>query len=180
MKVILLAGGFGSRLMPLTKNTPKPLMKIGEKTVIEHIVDRLYLYGFHEIIVKVHYLPDKIIQVLGDRVMYYYEPVLFTASETLFHLKHWLENEDFMVCNGDTLSEIDYTDIVEKHKKGTISVFQDNNWRCGGVWIYPGDYFENKQIPVIPYIPNKPFFDIGTVERLEAARKYFEIGEVKI
>lgn len=180
MKAVILAGGYGTRLGSLTKNTPKPLLKIGNKSVIEHIIDRLQIHGITTIIVKVHYLPDKLIKVLGDKVIYYYEPVLFSAGETLFHLKDWLAGEDFIVCNGDTLSEIDYTDMISHHKQNTISVFMDKNWRCGGVWVYPKDFFENKQMSVMPYIPNKPFFDIGTPERLEAARTHFEMGEVKI
>ena len=174
LKALILCGGFGTRLQPLTKNTPKPLMTIGKKTVIEHIVDRLYLYGITEIIIKVHYLPDKIIEKLGDRVLYYYEPALFSHTETLIRLKKWLQDDEFMVINGDTLSEIDYSDMIKNHKNGTITHFMDSEYRGGGTWIYSSDWFDNKMIPIDPYRPNKIFYDIGTIEKLDAARKHFE------
>ena len=79
---LLLAGGLGTRLGEITKSTPKPLIEIGNSTVLELLIDRLEKAGVERIIVKVHYLPDKILQKVGGRVLYYYEPVLYSAQET--------------------------------------------------------------------------------------------------
>lgn len=180
LKAVILAGGFGSRLLPLTKNIPKPLMKIGEKSVLEHIVDRLEMHGVKEIIVKVHYLPDKIMTVLGDRVMYYYEPALFDWKETLKRLQPWIENEDFLLINGDTMNDLDYTDMIKFHKEDKITVAM-NDWRAVGTWIYPKRYFVDEDLLVVPYRPKDlNWFDIGTPGRLEAARKHFEQGKIII
>lgn len=174
LKALILCGGYGTRLQPLTNKVPKPLMTIGKKTIIEHIVDRLNLHGITEIIVKIHYLPDKIIEKLGDRVMYYYEPALFSHSETLLRLRKWLESDDWIVVNGDTLSEIDYQDMIRSHKDGTITCFMDSEYRAGGTWVYCPSYFLDAKLPIDPYRPNKTFYDIGTLAKLEAAREHFE------
>ncbi|SRR5258706_5596983 len=174
MKVLILAGGLGTRLGKLTKKVPKPMIKIGNKSVLQHIIDRLNKHGFNQIIVKVHYLPDKIMQEIGDKVFYYYEPVLFSHFETLANLKDWLEEEDWMVINGDTISEVNFTEMLAFHKPGTITILQDE-YRCAGVWIYSKEWFGNRELPIRPYRPKFVWWDIGLPERLEAARKHFEL-----
>lgn len=176
MKVVILAGGYGTRLGKLTKHTPKPLMKIGEKTILQHIVDRLYKHGLTEIIIKTHYLPEQIMEGIGDKALYYYEPVLFDAQESLKNLSNWLAGEDFMVINGDTISEVDFTRMLNTHLPRTITAFMDAD-RCAGVWIYPEEYFEAEEPwPIIPYRPHVAWFDCGTPERLQAAKEHFEQG----
>ncbi len=175
MTCLILAGGWGKRLGDLTKDTPKPLIQIGEKSVLEHIVDRLRQQGITKIIVKIHYLPEQIIKKLGDRVIFYYEPVLFNWEETLKHLKDWLQ-EDFMLINGDTINELDYQDLIKFHQSGTISVVYDD-WRAIGTWIYPKEYFDTPELIVRPYRPSKlVWFDIGLPSRLEEARDHFLNG----
>ncbi len=181
MKVIILAAGLGTRLGELTKKTPKPLIKIGDKTVLTHIVDRLQKHNLKEIIVKMHYFPEQIVQELGDKVMYYYEPVLHDWKETVGNLRYWIQDGEFMVINGDTMSEIDYTDMIDFHHKGDnkITAFMDD-WRCAGTWIYGPEYFREKNIQVRPYRPSVSWYDIGTPERLDSARKHFELGEKNV
>ena len=177
MKALILAGGFGTRLGSLTKDTPKPLIKIGEKSVLEHIVDRLNDHGITEIIVKVHYLPDQIMKVLGDRVLYYYEPALFDWKESVGRLEGWIRGKDFLLINGDTINDLDYTEMIKLHNDDSITVAMDD-WRSIGTWIYPPNFSEERLV-VFPYRPKDlHWFDIGTPERLEAARKHFEEGKV--
>jgi len=179
MKVIILAGGLGTRLGNLTKNTPKPMIRIGRKSVLQHIVDRLHKHELKQIIVKVHYLPNKIMEGIGDKVLYYYEPVLFNWSETIKNLTPWLEDDDFMVINGDTISEVDFTKMIALHRPGTITELRDDN-RAMGTWIYSKEYFKNPNLPIYPYRPNVAWFDIGKPDRLEAARKHFVKGEKQL
>ena len=111
---------------------------------------------------------------LGDRVLYYYEPKLLGHKGTILALKNWLNNEPFMVINGDTLSNIDYIQMILSHKKGTITIAMDE-YRAIGAWIYSPEYFENQNLPIYPYRENNcVWFDIGTPERLKEARKFFE------
>jgi NDP-sugar pyrophosphorylase family protein len=183
MKAVVLAGGFGTRLGDLTKDIPKPLIKIGEKSVLEHIVDRLNDHGVTEIIVKIHYLPDQIIKQLGDRVLYYFEPALFDWKETLSRLRFWLKDEDFLLINGDTINDLNYTEMIDFHEPQTITAAMDD-WRAVGTWIYTRDFFDvdlNKNLPIIPYrSKDLNWFDIGTPSRLEAAKKHFEEGKIII
>lgn len=175
MIAIILAGGFGTRLKELTANLPKPLIEIGEKSVLEHIVDRLRQQGITKIIVKIHYLPEQIVKKLGDRVVFYYEPVLFNWEETLQHLKQWLK-EDFLLINGDTINELSYEELIKFHQQGTVTAVLDD-WRSVGTWIYPKEYFDTSELIVRPYRPSKlVWFDIGTEGRLEAARDHFLNG----
>lgn len=76
--------------------------------------------------------------------------------------------------NGDTLSNVDLTDMAKKHKKATVSVLLDN-WRAAGTWLYSKEYFTNPELPIVPYRPAGLFwFDTGTPERLAEAKKFFE------
>ncbi len=61
-----MAGGRGQRLMPLTKDTPKPMLKIGEKPIIEHNIDRLIRYGVDDVYISVNYLSQVIVDYFKD------------------------------------------------------------------------------------------------------------------
>lgn len=174
MKALILAAGYGTRLGELTKDKPKPIIEVGGKSVIEGIIDRLHIHGITEIIVNLHYLPTVISERIMSKALYYYEPKLLGHDGTIWALKEWLGREDFLVINGDTISNVDYTEMMLRHQKGTISVLMDN-WRCAGTWLYSGEYFIDKNLPVVPYRPlGLEWHDIGTKERLEEAKKYFE------
>jgi D-glycero-alpha-D-manno-heptose 1-phosphate guanylyltransferase len=173
MKAIILCGGYGTRLGELTKDTPKPLIKVGNKSVLQTIIDRLKDAGIKEIVIKVHYLPDKIIQEIGEQALYYFEPILFDQDESMRKLKGWIGEEDYMLINGDTLSNVDYKKMMASHQEGTISVLLDS-WRCAGTWIYCHQWFNNTEIPVRPYRQaGLKWADIGLPDRLEDARKVF-------
>ncbi|MEN1557826.1 sugar phosphate nucleotidyltransferase, partial [Pseudomonas aeruginosa] len=64
--VFLLAGGFGTRLRPLTHNCPKPLLKVGEKPILEIILERFIGAGFHRFFISTHYMPEMIREHFGD------------------------------------------------------------------------------------------------------------------
>lgn len=172
MKALILAGGLGTRLGKLTKNTPKPLITVAGKPIIEHIVDRLNLHGIHDIIINTHYLATQINEKLETRALYYHVNQLLGHKGTIFALKPWLKDEDFFTINGDTLTDLSYTEMMLVHKPKTITAFMDSEWRCGGTWIYSKEIF-TQDLPVIPYRPHAEFFDTGTPEKLEKARKYY-------
>ena len=170
IKALILAAGYGTRLGELTKNKPKPLIAVGGKPVIERIVDRLRIHGIEDIVINFHYLPDMLPKRLKAKAVYYYEPKLLGHKGTILALKPWLETDDFFVVNGDTYSEVNYVDMITRHKHGTITVFMDE-WRCAGTWLYCKEYFE-KNLLVEPYRPQAKWFDIGTPQRLRKARSY--------
>lgn len=172
MKALILAGGYGTRLGDLTKEIPKPMIDINGKPVLKHIIDNLNNHGIKEIIVNVHYLPDKVLQ-LDSNVLYFYTQKLLGHDGTMRALQGWL-NDDFLVINGDTISNLNYTEMIKFHKEETITVAMDE-WRCAGSWIYCSKYFENPDLFVHPYRQtNLVWHDVGTPDRLEKAREFFK------
>jgi NDP-sugar pyrophosphorylase family protein len=67
MKAMILAAGMGTRLQPYTDNTPKALIKIHEKTLLERAIEKLTSYGFNQIVINVHHFADQIIQFIEQR-----------------------------------------------------------------------------------------------------------------
>jgi NDP-sugar pyrophosphorylase family protein len=174
IKALILAGGYGSRLGELTKDKPKPTIEVGGKSVIQRIIDSLHSHGILQIIVNVHYLPIIITEKINGNALYFFEEVLLGHEGTISALKNWLSDDNFLVINGDTISTVDYSEMIRVHKKGTITVLYDN-WRAAGTWIYDREYFNNPDLPVIPYRPlGLRWFDIGLPERLEEAKEFFK------
>ena len=174
MKAILLAGGYGTRLGELTKDRPKPTIEIGGKTVIERIIENLHLAGITQIIVNLHYLPTVMTEKITNKALFYYEEKLLGQEGTISALQDWLQDDDFFTLNADTITNVDYKNMILHHQPKTISVAMQN-WRAAGVWLYSKEYFTNPSLPIVPYRPDGlVFHDIGTPERLEAAKAYYE------
>lgn len=124
MKAIILAGGFGTRLKNLTKDTPKPLIKIGGKTILEHQLDLLAKYGFKDVILSLHHFPEKIIEHIKRRTERITPIIEKTPLGTGGAIKHCSSgiNQEFMVLNGDVLTDINLKSFVENHQGNTIAV----------------------------------------------------------
>lgn len=113
MKAVILAGGLGSRLKPFTEIIPKPLLPIGEKSVLEIQIEKLKKHGFNEIFLATNYKSDYIENFFGDGSRYGIkltisreEKPLGTAGPLLL-LKEQL-TEPFLVMNGDILTLADF------------------------------------------------------------------------
>ena len=118
MKAIILAGGLGKRLKPFTEVIPKPLLPIGEKSILEIQISRLKKYGFCDIILCTNYKSDYIKNFLGDGSRYGVkieiskeDKPLGTAGP-LSLLKDKL-NKPFIVMNGDILTMMDFGKLYE-------------------------------------------------------------------
>ena len=174
IRAIILAGGRGTRLGDLTKNLPKPLIKVGSKTVLEQIVDRLNLHGIHQIIINTHYLPVHINQSLELRALYYHVPRLLGHKGTIFALKDWVKDDYFLTINGDTISNVNFSEMLNLKRDDRIIALMDEN-RCAGTWLYPPEYLTNTQLPIQPYRPTDLIWhDIGTPERLKEAEEFYK------
>lgn len=168
-----MAAGRGTRLGSLTKNQPKPTLKVGGKSIIKRIVENLHKFGIYEIVINLHYLPLAITEEIGADALYFYEEQLLGHEGTVNALRNWLNDDDFFIFNGDTISNVDLIAMKQNHKEGTISALMDV-WRCAGVWIYPKKYFEKEDLPIVPYRPTGlVWFDVGTPARLKEARSFF-------
>ena len=124
--VVLMVGGLGSRLKPLTDNTPKPLLKVGNKPLLEIIVANFVKYGFKNFIFCVNYKSDMIRDYFGDgnklsaNIQYVYESKRMGTAGALFYLKETL-TEDFIIMNGDVLTNVNFDHLVNFHYKNNAT-----------------------------------------------------------
>lgn len=119
--VVIMAGGMGSRLAPLTNIYPKPLIPIGEKTIVESIMDKFVNYNCHDFFMSVNYKADTIknyfdfINNPEYNVSYFQENKPMGTAGSLRLLKDKI-NSTFFVSNCDILIEEDYANILEYHR----------------------------------------------------------------
>jgi dTDP-glucose pyrophosphorylase len=119
--VVIMAGGLGTRLRPLTNVLPKPLIPIGEKTMLEEIFDRFHRYGCNQFYISVNYKSELINFYLNSLNLPYNtdcfleEKPLGTAGS--LHLLKGKINETFFVSNCDILIEDDYANILKYHQE---------------------------------------------------------------
>ena len=122
--VVLMAGGKGTRLYPLTENCPKPLLKIGEKPILERILEGFISQGFHDFFVAVNYKAEMIMDHFGDgskwgvTIRYLREGnELGTAGAlSLLPLR---PTSPLILMNGDLLTEINFQSLLEFHEEHT-------------------------------------------------------------
>jgi len=122
MKAVILCGGLGTRLRPLTYLTPKALIDIHGRTLTEHIFDLLKRHNTREVILAVGYLSEKIQRYFrrggkfGMDISYVLEETpLGTAGPLLLAKEHLTDT--FIVSNGDELKDIDITAMYKQHKE---------------------------------------------------------------
>jgi len=120
---VIMAGGLGSRLKPLTDSTPKPLLKVGEKTIIDHIIDRLQKFGVDNYWVSVRYLGEQLESHLGDGASRNLTMKYVREDEPLGTIGAVGKIDDFkhdyvLVTNSDIITNLNYEefflDFVEK------------------------------------------------------------------
>ncbi|MDY7103970.1 MAG: sugar phosphate nucleotidyltransferase [Actinomycetota bacterium] len=122
MKAVIMAGGEGSRLRPLTSNVPKPMVPIVNRPLMEHVVTHLRRHGFSEIVVTVAYLANAIRTYFGDgselgvRMVYATEEAPLGTAGSVRNARDVLD-ETFVVISGDVLTDIDLTAIVARHRE---------------------------------------------------------------
>jgi len=127
MKAIILVGGLGERLRPLTDNMPKPLLPINGKPIIEHIIENLKKHKIKEIILAVSHHADKIKKYFGNgsrlgvKIKYSVEEIplgtggaIKTAAKDL--------GQTFIAINGDNLADFNWTDIINQHKNNNAQI----------------------------------------------------------
>lgn len=110
---VIMAGGRGERLRPLTDDVPKPLLEVGEKPILEHNIDRLRLYGIDDFWVTLRYLSNQIVNYFGDgsskdiHIEYVHETEPLGTIGSVSTIKNFIH--DFvLVTNSDLLTNIDY------------------------------------------------------------------------
>jgi len=123
MKAVVMAGGEGSRLRPLTSRRPKPLAPIANKPVMHHIIDLLRRHGCTEIIATLHYMADEIESTFGDgsafgvRMHYVIEDTPLGTAGAVKLAQPYLNDDTFVVISGDALTDIDLTTLLATHRE---------------------------------------------------------------
>jgi NDP-sugar pyrophosphorylase family protein len=143
VKALILAAGEGQRLRPFTESCPKPLLPLGDASLIEHSVSLLRRHGVEEIAVNLHHLPDAIPARLGPEITYSYEERLLGSAGAAKRLAGFLD-ERFFVIYGDVLTDADLTALAERHAESgavvTLLLFEaDDPSRCGIVELDEDD-----------------------------------------
>ena len=164
LDVVIMAGGRGLRLSPLTDFTPKPLLKIGNKPILEHIIDRISLFGITNIIISINYLGDQIKNYFknGDahnlEIKYIEEDKPLGTLGAVSKIKNF-EHEYVLITNSDLLSNINYedffVDFIEKEADMSVVTIPYNvNVPYAVLETYENQVLNFKEKPTYTYYSN--------------------------
>lgn len=189
-KVVLMVGGLGTRLRPLTENTPKPMLKVGNKPILETIILNFKKYGFVNIVLCVSYKSNVIEDYFKDghefgvTIEYVHEDKRMGTAGALSLLKN-IPKDPFFVMNGDLLTNINFEHLLFQHINnksfatmclrkydynipyGVVNI--DEKLKITSIKEKPEySYFVNAGIylinpNILDYIPKKQFFDMPSL-----------------
>jgi NDP-sugar pyrophosphorylase family protein len=119
MQAVVLAGGFGKRLAPLTSEVPKPLLPVGGKPILVRQIEWLRGFGIRDVVLAVGYLRHKIFEALGDgrklgvRIFYSVEEEPLGTGGAIKNAEPFITDDIFIVLNGDVLTNLTLDKLVE-------------------------------------------------------------------
>ncbi|OGC30712.1 hypothetical protein A2311_04320, partial [candidate division WOR-1 bacterium RIFOXYB2_FULL_48_7] len=128
MKAVIIAGGLGTRLRPLTYNTPKPIVPVANVPFVLHQIELLRRHGIKEIILNLHYLSEEIKQLLGDgkslgiKIRYSLEETPMGTAGAVKQAEALFDDEPLVIFNGDILTDINISQVIDWHKKKKATV----------------------------------------------------------
>ena len=164
---LILCSGRGTRLKEETKDKPKCMVDICGKPVLEHIADHMNKHGIWRIVVNLHLFPEVVMKHFGQRFLYLYEPVPMGEFATISLVRSWFPDELLVTMNGDTITDLDLSEIVGRGCSGRVSSVKTQR-HMGTTIYYPG------MQPDPSMNVDCDYWDIGTPEGLAAARKHYE------
>lgn len=121
--VFIMAGGFGTRLRPLTDNCPKPMLRVGDKPILEIVLNSFVNAGFVNFYISTHYLPEMIRDYFGDgskwsvKISYVHEEEPLGTGGALGLLPSDTPELPLILINGDVLTNVDFERVLEFHNK---------------------------------------------------------------
>ena len=119
LEAVIMAGGRGKRLSPLTDTVPKPMLRLGDKPIIEHNIDRLISFGIKKIYISVKYLGEQIVNYLGDgsqkgiRIEYVWEDEPLGTAGALALMNN-LSTEHILLMNSDLFTNVNFESLYLK------------------------------------------------------------------
>lgn len=120
--IVVMAGGKGTRLRPLTENTPKPLLKVGDKPILEHNIGRLSLFGIDDFWISLNYLGEQIEEYFGNgngnnlNIEYIWEKEPMGTIGAVSKVENFI-HDYVLVTNSDILTNLDYEDFFLRFKE---------------------------------------------------------------
>ena len=122
MKALILAAGFGSRLLPYTRKLPKPLFTLLSKPLLEHVIEKLVVAGCDQILINTHHLHEQIKAFVEQKeytinIQTIFEPVILDTGGAIANAKPFLDKNPFFVINADIISSIDLKEVYAFHQK---------------------------------------------------------------
>ncbi len=192
LEALIMAGGRGERLQPLTNKTPKPMLMLGDKPILEHNIDRLIEYGITKIYISVKYLAEQIIDYFGDgsskgiSIEYIHEEKPLGTAGAISLLKE-IGTDYLLLMNSDLFTDADFEDLylqtlknnaelgaasVSYSVKVPYGIFTESNKKITGLKEKPtitsyansGIYILNKNL--FSLIPENTFFNITDLMNL--------------
>src|SRR5215208_513852 len=121
MRAMVMAAGLGKRLRPLTWEIPKPLVPVGNRPIMEHILELLARQGLNEVIANLHWFPETIRDRFGEgdslglELSYSYEEQLLGTAGGVRNVREYLGDDPFVVMAADALTDIDLTELARTH-----------------------------------------------------------------
>ena len=121
MKAVIMAGGKGTRLRPLTNNTPKPMVPLIDRPVLEYTLELLKKNGVTDVAITLGYMPEKIVDHFGDgksfgvRLTYFYEKEPLGTAGGVKQAEEYLDGT-FLALSGDAYTEVDLKKAIAFHK----------------------------------------------------------------
>lgn len=203
VRCLILAGGLGTRLRPLTNKTPKPLIKIGKHSrIIDFILDWLVEegIGLNQIALSLYYKPEvfykELENTIGTTLLYSIQHQDLGTAGAMKVMESWL-SDPFFVVNGDTITNVNLKAMLLQHYKykAVATVFtHDDALHTGGVYLFSKRVFDYipSNIPVsiqdhlMPRLIDKGepiglfrdetayYYDAGTLPKLKRVRELFK------
>lgn len=153
MKAMILAAGKGKRLLPLTTKTPKALIEVGGKKLIEYHLEHLQRLGINEIAINTGHLAEKVHQHLGDGSVYGVDIRYSDEGEHLLNtgggirkMLPWMNGETFVVINADVFSDYQIHDMDLEDGSAHLVVVDNPDYHSQGDF-----YWDGKQIQLEPH-----------------------------
>jgi dTDP-glucose pyrophosphorylase len=191
LTAVIMAGGLGQRLAPLTETCPKPLLDVGGKPILSRIIDHLRDQGISRFILSLNYLGDMIVDHFGDgsghdvQISYVRETSRLGTGGALSLLDENELSDPFLCLNGDLLNDLDVTELLDEHQRrgweatmvtrmhgytvpyGVVQVGEGNVFLGSQEKptmqfpINAGIYMLSKR--VVSYVPRNTFYDAPTL-----------------
>ncbi len=128
MKAVIIAGGLGTRLRPLTDKTPKPIVPVANRPFVVHQIENLVRHGISEVVLSLHYLPHEIKKILGDgkqwgiKIRYSVEEHPLGTAGAVKNAERFFDEGPIIVFNGDILTDINISKILNFHREKRATV----------------------------------------------------------